>query len=335
MGRVALTLACGAYDRTTPLGDGRVTAQGIDLTVLYLQPEECFFRMVRHGEFDVAEMSLSTYVMLRARGDERFVGIPVPLSRSFRHNALYVRRDGALRGRVGSPHDLAGRRIGVPEYQMTASVWTRGLVAHDLGVDLDAVTWVTGGLEQPGRVEREPLRLTRPIAVEPLPADRTLTQALLDGEIDALMAPRVPSAFRRGPNGPLRRLLPDYAARELAAYRATGVFPIMHVVVLRADVHERLPWAARSLTAAFGDAKRLAVEGAADTPALPVTMPFLLAALEAQAEVFGPDPWPYGLEPNRATLDAFLDLMREQGLLEGPLTPDDLFAPSTLEQSKI
>lgn len=334
MGRVALTLACGAYDRTTPLGDGRVTAHGIDLTVLYLQPEECFFRMVRHGEFDVAEMSLSTYVMLRARGDERFVAIPVPLSRSFRHNALYVRDGGPVRGRVGSPQDLAGQRIGVPEYQMTASVWTRALLAHDLGVDLGGVTWVTGGLEQPGRVEREPLRLTRPIAVEPLSGDRTLTAALLDGEVDALMAPRVPSAFRR-PGTALRRLLPDYAERELAAYRASGVFPIMHVVVLRRDVHERLPWAARSLTTAFGEAKRLAVEGAADAPALPVTMPFLLSALEAQAEVFGPDPWPYGLEANRGTLDVFLEHMREQGLLEAALTPDDLFAPSTLEQSKI
>lgn len=332
MARVALTLACGAYDRTTPLGDGRVQPDGIDLTVLYLQPEECFFRMVRHGEFDVAEMSLSTYVMLTARGDDRFVAIPVPLSRSFRHNALYVRDGGPVR--IGSPQDLAGRRIGVPEYQMTASVWTRGLLAHDLGVDLDGVTWVTGGLEQPGRVEREPLRLTRPIAVEPLAGDRTLTQALVDGEVDALMAPRVPSAFRRT-DTPLRRLLPDYAERELASFRATGIFPIMHVVVLRRDVHERLPWAARSLTAAFGEAKRMAVEGAADTPALPVTMPFLLAALEAQADVFGPDPWPYGLPANRGTLDVFLEHMREQGLLEAALTPDDLFTPSTLEQSKI
>lgn len=339
-----LVLACGAYDRTAPLADGRVTAAGIDLDVLLMDPEETFFRMVRHSEFDVAEMSLGTYCMMRARGvatssrkasTDRFVGIPVFLSRSFRHNALYVRRDGP----VGDPAALAGGRIGVPEYQMTAAVWIRGLMADDLGMDLAGLTWMTGGIEQPGREEREPLRLTDPsIAVERL-TEGTLTEALVDGRIDAMMAPRAPSAFRNAPAGhdeaPLVRLLPDWAARERAAWDATGIFPIMHLVVIRREVHEADPWIARNLQVAFEAAKDLATADLADAPALRVSLPGLLEAVEAQREVYGADPWPYGLAANDHVLRRFMDLMVAQGLMAEPLDPADLFAPSTLQTSRI
>lgn len=328
---VPLTLGCGAYDRTLPLADGRVRVAGVDLNVLLMDPEETFFRMVRHREFDIAEMSLGTYCMMRARGDDRFVAIPVFLSRSFRHNALYVRRDGP----VGDPAALTGGRVGVPEYQMTASVWIRGLMADDLGIDLSAVTWVTGGIEQPGREEREPLRLTDDsITVERM-TDRTLTQALVDGDLDAMMAPRAPSAFRHGDPPALVRLLPDWAERELAWYRRTQIFPIMHLVVIRAAIHEANPWLARNLQVAFSEAKALATDDLADAPAPRVSLPALLASVEEQREIYGSDPWPYGLDANVHVLGEFMDLMVGQGLMAEPIEPADLFAPSTLAISRI
>jgi 4,5-dihydroxyphthalate decarboxylase len=330
VGALRLSFACGRYDRVQPLVDGRVAVEGCDVNVIHLDPEELFWRMLRHEEFDAAEMSLGSFAMLLARGDDRFVGIPVFPSRSFRHSAIWV-RDG---GGIGVPGDLDGARIGVPEYQMTASVWVRGLLQHELGVDVPSVTWRTGGLDQPGRVERQPLRVPDWVKVEPIPADRTLVEELLDGGIDALTAPRVPAEFRR-PGTALRRLLPDWAERERASFTATGIFPIMHLVVLRSEVVERSPWLPASLTKALTEAKDVALAGLADAPALRHTMPFLLAALEEQAEVFGADPWPYGLEPNRRTLEVFLGYLREQGLLESDLAPEALFAPSSLDRSRI
>lgn len=329
MSRLELTLACGAYDRTAALADGRCRPDGIDLNVLPLEPEEIFWRMVRDAEFDVSEMSLSSYAIARSRGDRRFVGLPVFLSRSFRHSSIYLRADD---DRV-DPSALRGARIGVPEYQMTASIWTRGMLADDHGLAAEDVTWVTGGLEQPGRAERQPLHLPERIRTERL-VDTTLTRALLDGDLDAVMAPRVPSAFR-DPSRPLRRLFEDYADRERDYYRRTALFPIMHVVVVRSDVHQRAPWAAQNLTKAFEQARDLAVRGIADAPALRWTSPFLLELWERQMEELGGDPWTYGLEPNRAQLEVFLRYLREQGLLDGPLGVDELFAPSTHVASRI
>jgi 4,5-dihydroxyphthalate decarboxylase len=328
MTRLDITLACGRYDRVWPLADGRVRPEGVDLNVIALEPEELFFRMLNHAEFDVAEMSLSSYAVAVANGDARFAGIPVFLSRSFRHSSLYVREDSPVRAAA----DLAGLRIGVPEYQMTAAVWTRGLLQHDFGVDLADVTWRTGGLEQPGRAERQALTLPGRIRIDPVPG--TLSQALLDGEIDALMAPRVPSAFRREGGG-VRRVFPDYAERETEYYRRTGIFPIMHLVVVRADVLRAHPWVARSLFKAFTQAKSVALAGLADAPALRYTMPFLLDALERQQKIFGADPWPYGLTANRAALEVFADYLVEQGLTASRIEVTDLFAPSTLAESKI
>jgi 4,5-dihydroxyphthalate decarboxylase len=326
MSRLDLTLACGRYDRVWPLVDGRVRPEGIDLNVIPLEPEELFWRMINHAEFDVAEMSLSSYAVAMAGGDTRFVGIPVFLSRSFRHSSLYVREDSPVTGAAG----LAGLRVGVPEYQMTAAVWTRGLLHHEFGVDLDGITWRTGGLEQPGRVERQALTLPDRVRIDPVPG--TLSQALLDGEIDALMAPRVPSVFRRGG---VRRLFPDYAQREADYYRRTGIFPIMHMVVVRADVAREHPWVARSLYKAFTEAKNVALAGLADAPALRYTMPFLLDALERQQEIFGADPWPYGVTPNRTALEVFADYLLEQGLTPDRIGVNDLFAPSTLIESRV
>ncbi|QWF21287.1 hypothetical protein KM427_20445 [Nocardioides sp. LMS-CY] len=327
---LGLTLACGRYDRVGPLVDGRVGVEGIDLNMVPLEPEECFWRMLRFEEFDAAEMSLSSYCMLRARGDERFVGIPAFLSRSFRHSSIYVREGSGIEG----PTDLEGRRVGVPEYQMTASVWTRGMLADDHGVDLDSITWRTGGMEQPGRVERQKLVVPDRVRIEPIGPESTLSGALLDGEIDALMAPRIPSAFSRG-EGRVRRLFPDYAERETDYYRRTGNFPIMHLVVVRADVARTHPWVAQSLYKALRQAKAVAIEGIHEAPALRYTMPFLLEAWERQIEVFGADPWPYGVDANRAQLETFSRYLTEQGIVEQSAPVEDLFAASTLIDSRI
>jgi 4,5-dihydroxyphthalate decarboxylase len=283
--------------------------------------------MLNHAEFDAAEMSLSSYAIAHARGDDRFVGVPVFLSRSFRHSTLYVRKDSD----ITEAADLAGKRVGVPEYQMTAAVWARALLRHDFDVDTRDIVWCTGGLEQPGRVERQSLQLPEWVRVEHV--EDTLSQALLDGSIDALMAARVPSVFRDG--GEARRLWPDYAAREVEYYTRTGIFPIMHMLVVRADVHRANPWVAHSLYKAFSEAKRFAIDGAADKPALRYTIPFLLDALERQREVFGADPWPYGFAANQETLDTFGGYLAEQGLVAEPPDMAELFAPSTRAESRI
>jgi 4,5-dihydroxyphthalate decarboxylase len=323
-----MTLACGNYDRVWPLADRRVRPEGIELNLVTLEPEECFWRMINHAEFDAAEMSLASYTIAKAGGDDRFVGVPVFLSRSFRHSTIYLPEGSD----IADAADLAGKRIGVPEYQMTASVWTRALLQHDFGVDPGGIVWCTGGLEQAGRTERQALRLPDRIRVEPVKG--TLSEALLSGEIDALMAPRVPSVFRT-PGAGVRRLWPDYAAREAEYFGRTGIFPIMHMLVIRSDVHRAHPWAARSLYKAFSEAKRIALTGLADAPALRYTMPFLLDAMERQHEVFGADPWPYGLAANRPTLDEFAGYLVEQGLVAEAPDMAELFAPSTRDESRI
>lgn len=326
-----LTLACGRYDRVAALADGRVTVEGCDLDLIHLEPEECFWRMLQGEEFDAAEMSFGSYCMLRARGDDRFTAIPAFLSRSFRHNAIYVRDDGS----INDPADLEGSTIGVPEYQMTAAVWIRGVLADEVGLDLGAIRWRTGGLDEPGRIERQPLALTNDFDVAPIPSDRTLTEMLLSGELDAITCPRVPRPMREPDGGGIRRLFPDYAARELAYWQRTQIFPIMHLVVVRRDVVERAPWLPTSLYKALRQAKAMALDGLADAPALAFMQPFLLDSLERQAEVFGADPWPYGIEPNRHVISTFLDLLGAQGLLADELDIDDLFSAGTRRESRI
>lgn len=329
MTSIPLTLACGPYDRIAGLADGRVRAQGVDLNVVQLEPEEIFLRMLRHNEFDASEMSFSSFAIAHSKGDRRLVGIPVFLSRSFRHSTIYLRADSDIR----DANDLAGRRVGVPEYQMTASVWTRGLLKDEYGIDAGDVTWVTGGMEQPGRAERQALTLPEHIRTERI-VDSTLVEGLLDGSIDALMAPRVPAVFRQ-PDSPIRRLWPDYAERERDYFARTGLFPIMHIVAMRTDVFDKDPWLAQEIAKAFEAAKQLALQGAEDAPALRWTLPFMLDALERDRDLFGGDPWPYGLESNRATVEVFIRYLREQGLVHTELTPESLFVPSTHTEVRI
>jgi 4,5-dihydroxyphthalate decarboxylase len=325
-----LTLACWNYDRTRALFDGRVQPDGIDLNYLNLPVEETFFRMLRHREFDVAEMSLSSYVLSRFLPDQPFVAIPVFPSRCFRHSCVYVHAGSGIR----EPADLIGKRIGTPEYQMTAAVWIRGTLADDYGVPVDSAVYCTGGEEEPGRPEKLPLALPARIRVEPIGPGQTLSSMIARGEIDALYAARAPSTFRPGQTT-VTRLFEDFAATERDYFRRTRIFPIMHTVVIRRDVYERERWIAQSLCKAFRAAQQETYADLAHSAALKTMLPWLPAHLEATRREMGDDFWPYGLEPNRHALATFLRHSHEQGLAGRLLQPEELFAPESLESFKI
>lgn len=323
-----LTLACGDYDRTRPLADGRVRAEGIDLNLIFLEPEECFFRMFRFLEFDVSEISLSSYVLRRCNGRNDIIAIPVFLSRFFRHSSIYVNR----RSGIKRPEDLKGRRVGVGEYQMTATVWVRGLLQDEYGVSPSDVEWVTGGYEQPGRTEREPLVLPPQIRCVSAGPNKTLGRMLVDGEIDALISARIPSVWG---HPDVKRLFPDFGSVEREYYKRTKLFPIMHAVGIRREVYDAHPWVAQSLMKAFVEAKRVVLGGLYESPALRYTIPFLVSYLEEQMNLFGEDPWPYGLEANQRELSIFLRYMKDQGLISSIPSLDSLFAANCLYEGKI
>src|SRR6059036_3055429 len=264
MAKLRLTLACWNYDRTRALLEERVPIDGIELTYLNLVVEETFFRMLRHREFDIAEMSLSSYTMSLFRDNPPFVAIPVFPSRSFRHSCIYVNADSGIR----EPKDLIGKRIGNPEYQMTAPVWIRGILSDEYGVPVTSATYFQGGEEEPGRPEKLPLDLPAEIQVQSIPAHKTLAQMIASGEIDALYATRAPSTFKTAPDR-VRRLLENYPAAEREYFQKTKIFPIMHVIVIRRDVYEKNPWVAQSLYKALNASKARAMEMYQQTAALP------------------------------------------------------------------
>ncbi|MEU6006708.1 ABC transporter substrate-binding protein [Streptomyces sp. NPDC047453] len=330
MSRLHLTFACGDYDRTRAVEEGTVRPDGIDLTYLRLPVEETFFRMMRHQEFEVAELSLSSYVLSLRAEPAPFVALPVYTSRMFRHGALYCHADAG----ISSPEDLRGKRIGTPEYQLTACVWMRGILADRHGVPFDSVSYFTGGQETPGRIEKAGVELPDPLRISPIPEDRTLAEMLAEGEIDALCTPRVPSPFAAG-DPRVRRVFPDVVAAEKDYYADTGIFPVMHVVVIRRDVYDRHPWVAQSLYKALLEAKEAAYRNLYDTSALRFMLPWLTPQLEEACAWLGKDYWSYGLESNRAALETFLRYHHEQGLSERLWRPEELFAPESLESAVI
>jgi 4,5-dihydroxyphthalate decarboxylase len=330
MTRLNLTLACWDYDRTRALADGRVRPEGIDLNFVPLEVEETFFRMLRYREFDAAEMSLSSYCVSLTRDDPAFVAIPVFPSRFFRHGCIFV----SARSGIRSPQDLVGKRIGVPEYQMTAPVWIRGVLADEYGVDPASVRYFTGGEEEPGRDEKLKLNLPERFHVTPIGPDQTLAAMLADGEIDALHTARTPSTFYSRPDA-VRRLFPDFVAVEQDYYRRTGLFPIMHVIAIRRPVYEANRWIARSLYKAFCEAQAVTYAALSVTSAMTTMLPWQVAAVEEARGLLGDEWWPYGLARNRAVLDTFLRYHHDQGLSPRRLQPEELFAPETLDAFKI
>jgi len=328
--RLELTIACWNYDRVRALVDGRVRAEGIDLNHLMLPVEETFFRMLRHREFDVAEMSLSSYVMSLFTPERPFIAIPVFPSRAFRHSGIYLNVASGIR----EARDLIGRKVGTPEYELTAAVWIRGMLAEHYGVPVESVTYYTGGQEEPGRSEKLRLELPPTVRVERIGPAATLSSMLASGEIDALYAPRAPSSLQASP-ATVRRLFEDFMPVELAYFRQTGIFPIMHTVVIRRDIYERNPWVAQSLSKAWREAQRETYRELNETAALTTMLPWLTAHVEQTQREMGDDFWPYGLDSNRRTLEAFLRYSHEQGLSSERLSPEQLFAPEALESFRI
>jgi 4,5-dihydroxyphthalate decarboxylase len=307
-----------------------VQPDGIELTYLDLPVEETFFRMLRYREFDVAEMSLSSYTVSLSRENPPFIAIPIFPSRAFRHNSIYV----STRSGVREPKDLIGRRVGNPEFQLTAPVWVRGILSDEYGVAPSSVAYWTGGEEEPGREEKIALDLPPEFDVRRIGPEQTLSAMLADGELDAVYAPRLPSTFRTRPRD-VRRLFEDYKEVELAYYRKTRIFPIMHTVVLRREVYEANRWVARSLYKAFVEAQRRVYEDLYETAALKAMLPWVVSHVEELRRELGPDWWAYGFDPNRHVLDTFLRYHHEQGLSRRRLRPEELFAPESLEAFKI
>jgi 4,5-dihydroxyphthalate decarboxylase len=326
IGRISISIAIGNYDRVRPLVDGAVQIDGVDPTFALLSPEEMFFRAFRHADFDVTELSLSSYVAKLALGDCPYIAIPTFPSRAFRHNAIFIRND---RG-ISRPEDLRGRRLGMPEYQLTANVWARMILQADHGVAPQDITWVRGGYEDPGRVEKIKIDLPPTIRIEEAPAGSTLSRMLAEGEIDGLMGPRAPSPFDAG-HPKITWLFPDPAAAALDWYARTRIFPIMHIIGLRRTLVERYPFLPATLAKAFEASKVAALGALTDTSASKVCLPLVDEHLRRVRRLMGNDFWPYGLKANRRTLAAFLEAHHTQGLSSRQLVPEELFHPSALE----
>ena len=330
MSKLRLTLACWDYDRARALADGSVEAEGIDLNVLALPVEETFFRMLRHREFGAAEMSLSSYVVSLQRDDPPFIAIPAFPSRLFRHNGIFISAASGIR----EPKDLAGKRIGVPEYQLTAPVWQRGILQDEYGVDPASPEYFTGGLFEPGREEKITLNLPEKFRVRSIPPGKTLSGMIEAGELDAVQAPHPPSTFYSAPQA-VKRLQENYVDIERAYFRKTRIFPIMHTVAIRRELYEANRWIAQALFKAFLAAQRKVYEGFHHHEAYQTMLPWQMAQVEEAQRLLGDDWWAYGFEPNRHVLDTFLRYHHEQGLSSRRLKPEELFAPETFESFKI
>ena len=320
MERLKLTLACWNYDRTRPLIDGRVKPDGIDLDIQLLRPRQSFQRMLDHQEFQLSELSLASYTTLKARGDCPFVAIPVALSKIFRHSCIYVRKGSG----IDKPEDLRGKRVGTSQYSSTGLCFMRGFLQHDYGIRSEDMHWFMGGLNTFVEQPLIPLNLPKEIKLDFLSGDQTLEKMFVAGELDALLSLYIPTLFLEG-SPQMTRLFPNFKQVEQDYYRRTKIFPIMHTVVVREDVHREHPWVAKSLYKAFCEAKALATDGLYDTDALHLALPFLIDHLEETWRVFGKDWWPYGVEPNRPTWEAIARFVHEQGLAPRIVTPEELF----------
>ena len=329
MSDLHLTLACEDYDRTRRLKDGIIKPEGIELNYLVMSVEEIFWRMMKYEEFDVSELSMGAFLTAAARGRRPFIAIPVFPSRTFRHRCLFVNSGAG----IDRPQDLRGKRMGVPEYSMTAAVWLRGLFQHEYSIAPEEIHWIQAGEENPGRKDRIDFEMPAGVRLDSI-GDRTLNQMIDSGEIDAMMSPRMPTCFLEG-SPRVRRLFANYKQAEMDYFRKTGLFPIMHVIVIKRSLYEAAPWVAQTLYKAFCEAKDLCMRELYDTNILRVSLPWTSAEYEETRDLMTADYWPYGLEPNRMNLETLHGYLYEQGLIQQKLDLDDLFARETLEAFKI
>jgi 4,5-dihydroxyphthalate decarboxylase len=328
--KLQLSLACCDYDRTQALMDGRVAVEGCEIVACALDPIETFHRAFRYQEFDVTELSLSGYASQVARGDNVYVAIPVFPSRLFRHAGIYVRTD---RG-IAAPADLRGKTVGVPDYQITANVWIRGMLQDEYGLRPSELRWRQGGVEDPGRTDWAELNLPPDIEYQPIPHNCTLSQMLEVGGLDAMLSALAPSCFLSGAPH-VGRLFPDYRAAEEAYFRRTRLFPIMHVIGIRRSIVEQHPWIATNLYKGFVQAKRIAIQRLGQIGHLYTSLPWSVSEYEGTRALMGEDFWPYGVAENEAVLGTFLRYHFEQGLSSRLLMPTELFVPSTGQPARL
>ncbi|HEX4511804.1 MAG TPA: ABC transporter substrate-binding protein [Burkholderiaceae bacterium] len=321
---VELSLACQLTDRTRALSDGRVAIAGCRVNFIHAPAEEIFQRAFRRAEFDIAELSLGTHLLTTANGTSTYIGVPAFVSRSFRHSAIYVRAS-----RVATAADLRGKQVGVPDFQQTAGIWVRGILADEYGVTARDVQWVTGGLEQPGRATRVPANVAAGIQVRGIEPDETLAGLLAEGRIDAVIAPRVPSCFGTDPD--IVRLFPAYRAEEEAYFRKTGLFPLMHTIGIQRTLVERHPWLPMNVYQAFMRAKEIALEEMTITDTLRVSHPWIVPELDGLRALMGRDVWRYGVAENEHELGRLMAYARNDGLIDTDVPLDQLFASSTFD----
>jgi len=325
-----LTLAVVDCEHGRDLISGVVRADGITLTPLVFPSiEEITFRFTRTLDWDVSELSLGKYTAFTAQGNAPMVAIPVFPSRVHRHSAIYVRRDRGIR----APRDLHGRVVGIPEWAQTAGIYVRGFLAEHYGVDLAAIDWVQAGVDEPGRTEKVEFQLPSGVRYRSRP-DASLSAMLASGEIDAAITARAPVAFAQ-PDGPIVRLFPNYRAEEERLFRQTGVFPIMHLLTIRRTVFEQYPWVAMNLFKAFTESKRRCFERLRDFTCARAPLPWIAAMAEEIVAAHGEDPYPYGIDANLPTIEAFCRHAHEQGITQRRLAPEDLFPPEVRATARV
>jgi len=333
---VSLTIATWDYDRVRPIMDGRVKVEGCKINFIKVPPEECFHRAWNHREFDVTELGLSGYIAAVSRGERNvpfgqspYVAIPVFLSRSFRCSGIYIRTDR----NIESPLDLKGKKIGVPEYQITAAVWSRGYLQDEYGLKVDDINWVQGGMDDPGRKDKWPNNFPPNFPITYLRENGTLNQLFEEGKLDALICPRTPRSYRDGKT-PVRRMFENFEEVEKNYYRKSGIFPIMHAVGIRRDIYEKNSWLAVNVYKAFSEAKRITQAELFETAALKVGLPWLVSSALSAQEVLGPDIFPYGVKTSWKTLQAAIRYSMEQHIAVREISVEEMFPASTMDEPK-
>jgi len=330
MSKLKFTFACYPYDRMQGLLNGIIEPEGLDFNFIPLEVEETFWRQLKHQEFDASEMGFSTYIVSQSSGDDRFIAIPVFPSKFFRHSCVYINTNKG----INRPQDLAGKTVGVPEYEITAVVWLRGIFEHEYSVHPRDVHWRGGGVEVPGRPEKLKLNLPPDIDYKSIPPDKTLSRMLDTGEIDALFTARAPSSFTSGsPN--VKRLFDKYWEVEEDYFRRTGIFPIMHTVVIKRAMYEKNPWVAMSFYKALLASKNMTLKNLQQTAALHSSLPWLVHHVDHARRIIGDDWWTYGIGKNRHVIETLCQYLFEQGLSAKKMAIEELFAPETFDEFKI
>lgn len=330
MAKLELSLGVCDYDRTRAVLDGRAPVEGCDIIGAAIEPEEAFHRAFRFQEFDISELSLSSHTMMTSRGENQYVGIPAFVSRLFRHSGVYIRTDRGIK----TAADLKGRKVGLPEYQITANVWIRGILEDDFGLRPADVHWRRGGVEEAGRGERAPLKLPADIDLRQISDEQTLSGMLASGELDAVISARAPSCYLNGVPD-VDRLFPNYRETEADYFKRTGIFPIMHIIGIRKTLVDKHPWLPVSVLKSFLRAKEFAMYEMGQIGHLFNSLPWGVAEFESAKKLMGEDYWSYGYEANKQVLETFTRYHFEQGLSAGKVNPESLFAASTLDLTKI